>query len=456
MRRGEHANGDGEVDFSEFFALIKDVRAKANLFTGSEEIKTLSEAQMVALVTFDRWPSKQAGDQIIGGLQGFTKLATIHLQSDNENDKDAEERAERQANIEDGGDRSDPELVKIDDLKQELLQREQDKQMSEWYQCPEHGWRFDIAKAESIYVENPQAVEPFLENMRIKNLPAEGKRAKVLELAHRLIEEAVTAIPHLMWSKSSGEGKEDENSEPSKEELIVNRFGFLFVAYRVKFWWWEAMEMFRKLIMTSILVFVMPGGPGQLVLGCMITFVFLLLNLIWQPYCTPGLNSLASMTLIANFATLVRFCVRNPLLDCKVCPDAPFSSSSMSDVCLCALSGQFCGIVLKIAACEEANVDRNTTADKAIITMSVLLVNVSVACWPILRRYFDGSFRGDYANVVKVYDYLYTKVFIRCCHVCRVLMLTLVLACCWVVHVALLPLQSVTVRVFFKQTGTRG
>ena len=231
MRRGEHANGDGEVDFSEFFALIKDVRAKANLFTGSEEIKTLSEAQMVALVTFDRWPSKQAGDQIIGGLQGFSKLATIHLQSDNENDKDAEERAERQANIEDGGDRSDPELVKIDDLKQELLQREQDKQMSEWYQCPEHGWRFDIAKAESIYVENPQAVEPFLENMRIKNLPAEGKRAKVLELAHRLIEEAVTAIPHLMWSKSSGEGKEDENSEPSKEELIVNRFGFLFVAY---------------------------------------------------------------------------------------------------------------------------------------------------------------------------------------------------------------------------------
>ena len=132
------ANGDGEVDFSEFFALIKDVRAKANLFTGSEEIKTLSEAQMVALVTFDRWPSKQAGDQIIGGLQGFSKLATIHLQSDNENDKDAEERAERQANIEDGGDRSDPELVKIDDLKQELLQREQDKQMSEWYQCPEH------------------------------------------------------------------------------------------------------------------------------------------------------------------------------------------------------------------------------------------------------------------------------------------------------------------------------
>ena len=64
-----------------------------------------------------------------------------------------------------------------------------------------------------------------------------------------------------MWSKSSGEGKGDENAKPSKEQLIVTRFGFLFIAYRVKFWWWEGVELFRKLIMTSILVFVMPYHP---------------------------------------------------------------------------------------------------------------------------------------------------------------------------------------------------
>ena len=113
-----------------------------------------------------------------------------------------------------------------------------------------------------------------------------------------------------MWSKSSGEGKEDENSEPSKEQLIVNRFGFLFVAYRVNFWWWEGVEMSRKLLMTSILVFVMPGTTGQLAMGSMITFLFLLLNLFWQPYCSPGLNSFASVSLIAQFATLVRSCMR--------------------------------------------------------------------------------------------------------------------------------------------------
>ena len=86
----------------------------------------------------------------------------------------------------------------------------------------------------------------------------------------------------------------------------MNRFGFLFVAYRVNFWWWEAVEMFRKLLMTSVLVFVMPGTTGQLAMGSMITFLFLLLNLFWQPYCSPDLNSLASISLIAQFATLVR------------------------------------------------------------------------------------------------------------------------------------------------------
>ena len=304
------ANGDGQVDFEEFLALLKDARAQANLFTGSEDIKMLSEAQMDALLMFHGWPAKHEGPGDTGeneGLGGFAQIVKQHQRDHEEDDaEDLEERAERQANIEDGGDRSDLELVNIDKMKQELLQREQDGHMSDWYQCPEHGWRQDIAKAEAIYVQDPQAVEAFLEKMRIKELPAEEKRAKVLEAAHKLIEDNITATPPLVWSQASDEGKEDKDADPPKDQLIVNRFGFLFVAYRVNFWWWEAVEMFRKLLMTSILVFVMPGMTGQLAMGSMITFLFLLLNLFWQPYCSPGLNSLASFSLIAQFATLVR------------------------------------------------------------------------------------------------------------------------------------------------------
>jgi hypothetical protein len=38
--------------------------------------------------------------------------------------------------------------------------------------------------------------------------------------------------------------------------------------------------------MTSILIFIMPGTPGQLFTGAMIAFVFLILNLHIRPFCT--------------------------------------------------------------------------------------------------------------------------------------------------------------------------
>ena len=87
---------------------------------------------------------------------------------------------------------------------------------------------------------------------------------------------------------------------------------------------------------------------------------------------------------------------------------------------LCALSEQFAGITLKIDACQEDTVD--TRAQKAILQMSVLLINSSVAVWPLLRRYLEGTFSADYAKLVKIYNYLYTNVFIRCCRVSKELM----------------------------------
>ena len=131
----------------------------------------------------------------------------------------------------------------------------------------------------------------------------------------------ITAVPPQVWQQSTGEQKkavdrkdeeggptdveEEEDVEPPKDQLLVSRFGFLFIAYRVDFWWWEGVEMLRKLLMTSLLVFVMPGEPGQLAAAAMITFCFLLLNLTCQPFCTASLNSLSTFTLVAQFATLV-------------------------------------------------------------------------------------------------------------------------------------------------------
>ena len=56
----------------------------------------------------------------------------------------------------------------------------------------------------------------------------------------------------------------------------------------------------------SFLVFLPSDGPAQLATGALITFLFLLLNLLCRPFCTPGLNNLQSFSLISQFLTL--FC----------------------------------------------------------------------------------------------------------------------------------------------------
>ena len=44
------------------------------------------------------------------------------------------------------------------------------------------------------------------------------------------------------------------NRVPDTEEMILNRLGFIFLAYRVEYWWWESIEMCRKFCMTTLVL----------------------------------------------------------------------------------------------------------------------------------------------------------------------------------------------------------
>ncbi len=50
--------------------------------------------------------------------------------------------------------------------------------------------------------------------------------------------------------------------------------------------------MLRKLVMTSLLVFVYDGEPAQIAGGMVVTFVTVVATLSLQPFVTGGLNSL--------------------------------------------------------------------------------------------------------------------------------------------------------------------
>ena len=66
--------------------------------------------------------------------------------------------------------------------------------------------------------------------------------------------------------------------------------GFLFAVYTTRCWYWESIELLRKLVLTSILALISPGSAGQVVVGCLVAFFALLGNMKLQPYSEKSLN----------------------------------------------------------------------------------------------------------------------------------------------------------------------
>jgi hypothetical protein len=146
--------------------------------------------------------------------------------------------------------------------------------------------------------------------------------------------------------------------EPTEEQMLIFRLGFIFIAYRVDYWWWESIEMTRKFLMTCFLAFLQAEGPSQLAVGALITFVFLIMNLSMRPYCTDGLNNLQTFSLISQFLTL------------------------------------FCGILIGYVeemAKSGAGTDSADKSDASVMGAIIVMVNGSTIVFPILRKFLTGK-----------------------------------------------------------------
>ena len=66
--------------------------------------------------------------------------------------------------------------------------------------------------------------------------------------------------------------------------------GFLFSIYTSRCWYWESVELLRKLILTSILALISPGSAGQVVVGCLVALFALLANIKLKPFAERSLN----------------------------------------------------------------------------------------------------------------------------------------------------------------------
>jgi len=375
-------NGDGEIDFQEFKTMVRASVDATNLFMGSESLEKLSERQIEALLLYE-WPEKYAG---LGDVDEFQGLGGLLEQMKKEMKKDDDQESneqrrhdieERRRHIEDG-DRRDPRLVELDELAQKLIEMERDDLLKEATFTPD--WRSELGEGEELYVDNPDQFDVFFKRMNIRKQTKAERVTQLKSLAEKLVKDRIIAVPPQVWEEKEYDDT-DATRVPDEEEMILKRLGFIFLAYRVDYWWWESVEMTRKVMMTTLLVFIYPGSPAQLACGAMICFIFLLLNIGFAPYCTDGLNSLSSFSLICQFLTL------------------------------------FVGIMISLL---EAQGEDNTKVgqnDQAVVATLIVIVNCTTVAWPLVRKILTNKHK-DYLELALWLAGLPVKMYKRCVKCC--------------------------------------
>jgi len=105
---------------------------------------------------------------------------------------------------------------------------------------------------------------------------------------HGIIE-----VDHLRWDGSTGED----------EEHAIARVGWLFENLRVQTWYFEVVEMVRRLVHCTILVFIYPSTKHQIICGFLVAFLFLIVSMRRRPYRDPLLEKIHIYSLIAICVT---------------------------------------------------------------------------------------------------------------------------------------------------------
>jgi len=152
---------------------------------------------------------------------------------------------------------------------------------------------------------------------------AQDRRATILKQLLRFAKTSGTiAIPAIHWvelekdkaEKTVGRSLSKLQASPKQEalrEAALENVGFLFEAYTPQCYYWEVVELGRKLALTSILALITPGTAGQVVVGLLLAFFMLQVNTHFQPYAEMHVNQVnvmaqLNLTLFLLVALLLR------------------------------------------------------------------------------------------------------------------------------------------------------
>jgi len=117
--------------------------------------------------------------------------------------------------------------------------------------------------------------------------------AVLMRMARRYEASGDLSIEKVQWDGSSAE-----------ERVAIDRLGFLFLTYNPKCWYYELVEMARKLTIAAILVFIYDGSPSQVAVGFVITMVIIVICAALRPFADPVLGALYMYAMGVQMVTL--------------------------------------------------------------------------------------------------------------------------------------------------------
>merc|ERR1712028_2376 len=66
--------------------------------------------------------------------------------------------------------------------------------------------------------------------------------------------------------------------EQLHDPKVQERFGMLYAGYEYRCWYYESLELLRKLVLSSVVIFVAPGTVSQIAIGLLVSVASLVLH----------------------------------------------------------------------------------------------------------------------------------------------------------------------------------
>jgi membrane protein implicated in regulation of membrane protease activity len=144
--------------------------------------------------------------------------------------------------------------------------------------------------------------QSLLEKLKERMVP--DLRKKLLALANIKLASGALVLSSLGWDMPERE-KVKSNTRATGEKVAVQRLGFLMKNYDVQHWYFEILEMIRKLLMACVIALIDSGTSVQIVAALVISILSAVHVQYTRPFYDNKIGNTQTYALLSQSLTLV-------------------------------------------------------------------------------------------------------------------------------------------------------